>query len=176
MRIKAVPGHLPQTRIMDFQPVMPFVTIVAGAPIPVFGEGLGLRLPRALSGPDSVLGPAAPTGATRYGNHTAFVQSISRPPTAIVLQVLPAPSYSYLGGGGLSPATWLLRHPPSFRDRHLPLPYEPPNTPHPPTPAHPEFGAPLDPNGWRDRRPSRNDIDAMEVELRFTARVCVTST
>lgn len=152
------------------------VTIATGASVPVFGEALRLRLPRALSGPGSILNATAPTGATRFNYHTAFVKAISQSATAIVLEVLPAPSYSHPDDQGLSSATWLLRQTPSFRARHLPLPYTqpaPPLPPHPATPTRAEFGPPLHLRGWRDRCPSWIDIDTMQVELRRTTRVCV---
>lgn len=160
---------------MDPPPVMISVTIATGASVPVFGEALRLRLPLPLGGPGSLLNPTAPTGATRYNYHTAFVQSISRTPTAIVLGVLPAPSFSHPDDQGLSSATWLLRQTPSFQDRHLPLPYAEleTNQPHPATPTPAAFGEPLDVGGWRDRRPSWIDIDGMKVELRRTTRVWV---
>lgn len=124
--------------------------------------------PTASPGPGSLLNTSAPTGATRFNYHTAFVKSFSFKTGILYLEVLPAPSFSHPDEFGDSSATWFLKQDLYFRDRHLPLLYyhfAQPDPPQPPTPTPQAFGIPLNLDGWLGRRPSSLDIDGMALEI-----------
>lgn len=159
---------------MNQQPLLVPGTIASGASMPALGEGLRLRLPKPLRGLGSLLDATAPTGATRFNYHTAFVISASYKSGIVLLEVLPAPSFSYPDEFGDSSATWLLKQDSCFRERHLPLPFDRRNQPDPAQPETPTpqaFGIPLYLSFWLDRRPSWLDIDIMTIELTTTAQV-----
>lgn len=139
--------------------------------IPEVRSIVKIRLPKAISGPGSLLSGSAVSGATQGTYHSAIVR-YSIPDYArrcIVVSVWPVPAYSAAVAWYSSGAAWMRDQPEDFRDANIPFPSDEDTRepPHPPC----GFGEPITISQYRDRRPSWILMESQTLDLAFTKAV-----